>query len=166
MPFHRHYYNNLLKNLPYMERPHCNTHNSFISWGYYDRAIYYIADNVLASNVIKIKRVRCKYCLHTHALLPCFIIPYKHFSLDIILHSIFYDSFIQISFDTISKWKSIFNRFLSFLHTSFIDIKQFLNNLFEFYFLFYKYNNKIFMMSHTGIVNLFFFNFFHFHTPT
>ena len=67
--------------------PHCGD-SSFINWGYYTRNINYIGNNILEYKIIRIKRIKCKNCDCTHALIPMFIIPYKINLLDVILSSI------------------------------------------------------------------------------
>lgn len=79
-------YNNL-DNLPYIECPGCNS-SELIKWGHYNRNIYFIRNNIIEYKSVAIKRVRCKKCGATHALLPSFIIPYKQNLLDVILSSI------------------------------------------------------------------------------
>ena len=98
-----------LINLPYLECPYCES-SELISWGSYARNINYIYNNTIVYETINIKRVRCKNCDHTHALIPSFIIPYKINTLDTILACISFDnSTLSLSFDTIS----LINGFMS-----------------------------------------------------
>lgn len=170
--FPKNYNNNFLQilndyksmvNLPYLECPNCNSSN-LIRWGYYNRIINFINSNALVYDSIKIIRVRCNDCNHTHALLPSCIVPYKTSLLDVILNGIL-DSqnpiSINYSIDNIIKWKKEFNIFLPYLktyfnHSSNIDIiSNFLNNIHYHYYLFYKYHNLIFMLMRSCLFNMF-----------
>lgn len=140
--------------------PDCGS-SSFCNWGYYTRNINYIGHNVLEYKTIKIKRIRCNHCGHTHALIPSFIVPYKVSLLDILLASINNDDItISYSFDTINKWHLTFNNFLPYLKTLFDNsntndiIYKFKSEIFYYYKLFYDTYKKIFMMTHKGIFNM------------
>lgn len=148
-------------NLPYLECPICNSSN-LIRWGYYNRNINYI-NNILVHDSIKIIRVKCNDCKHTHALIPTCIVPYKISLLDVILNGILDPQnsiAINYSIDNIIKWKKEFNIFLPYLKTYFnnisnIDIiNRFLNNIHYHYYLFYKYNNLIFMLMRNCLFNM------------
>lgn len=58
-------------NYEYIECPNCKS-DQLIRYGYYERNIGIFG----VYKKIKIKRVMCKHCNHTHALLPSFIMPY------------------------------------------------------------------------------------------
>ena len=113
--------------------------------------------------IIKIIRVKCNDCNHTHALIPTCIVPYKIASLDVILNGILDPQnsvVINYSIDNIIKWKKEFNIFLPYLKTYFnhisnIDIiNNFLNNIHYHYHLFYKHNNLIFMLVRNCLFKL------------
>lgn len=111
-------YENMLNN-PYMECPICGS-SKLIKWSSYQRTICFIDHDILQTVIIAIKRIRCKKCGHTHALLPSFIIPYKRSLLDVILNSfINKDITLTISYDVIIKWNKQFNTFLPYLKTLF-----------------------------------------------
>lgn len=152
-----------LINLPYLECPYCES-TELISWGSYTRNINYIHNNTILYETINIKRVRCKNCGHTHALIPSFIVPYKVNALDTILACISFDnSTLSLSFDTISLINKQFNKFLPYLKTMFNNIDKFQiicelkQNIFKRYLQFYNLNKKILMMTHYGILNMAYF---------
>lgn len=144
--------------------PNCGS-DHFIRWGYYLRNVYYINNNNIEFNIIKIQRIRCKTCGHTHALLPTYIIPYRQYLLDAILTAINDDDLsynYKLSFDTIQKWKYIFHRlFLPYLNTIIFYkkdiIKIILDDIFSIYEKFYFINKKILMMIHHGVLNMAYF---------
>lgn len=150
-------------NLPYMECSYCKS-TDLIRWSSYIRNINYIHNNIIIYETIVIKRVKCKCCKHTHALIPSFIVPYKTNALDIILACISYDDItLSFSFDTITMLNKQFNYFLPYLKTMFNNIskKEIIDklkiNIFKFYKQFYSLNKKILMMTHIGILNMAYF---------
>lgn len=152
-------YENMLNN-PYIECPYCGSTN-LIKWGTYPRCICYIDNNLLQYQVINIKRVKCKACNHTHALLPSFIIPYKRSLLDVILNSLISNNItITISYDTIVKWDRQFKLYLPYLKTMFknttkyLIIQTFLGHTNYYYLLFFQLFKKILMMTRSGIIGL------------
>lgn len=154
---------NSMSNLPYMECPICNS-TQLIKWSSYERNINYIDNNVIMYSVIKIQRVKCKNCGHTHALLPSCIVPYRTSLLDVILYAITNDDItLTFSFDTINKWQKDFNKFIPYLKTFFQNISKLLIimklklDIFKFYEIFYNSTKKILMMIHTGVVGMAYF---------
>ena len=57
--------------------PFCHAKNKLIKYGSYHRNFSILYGNSIENYYIRVNRVLCKSCLHTHALLPNFIIPYK-----------------------------------------------------------------------------------------
>ena len=117
------YENNL--NNGYLKCPYCDS-TDLIKWGNYERNIIYLVNNKShsivikepRSRVIKIKRVKCKSCNHTHALLPEGIIPYKQYILKTIIESI--TDKTDVSEDLIKNWKRQINKiFKPLLRTTF-----------------------------------------------
>lgn len=53
--------------------PHCK-HASLIRHAYYSRYINISGEKI----ILNILRVKCKICGKTHAILPCFVVPYLH----------------------------------------------------------------------------------------
>ncbi len=154
---------NTMNNLPYMECPICNSTN-LIKWGSYNRNINYLNEGNIIYTCIKIKRIKCKDCGHTHALLPSCIIPYRISNLDLILSAIEEEKVtLTFSLDTINRWKNDFNKFLPYLKTIFYNISRIKiisklkSNIFKYYELFYKINKKILMMIHKGYFNFAYF---------
>ena len=147
-------------NLPYLECPHCNS-SHLISWGSYTRGINYIDNKSIKYELLKIKRVKCKICGKTHALIPIPIIPYKTSILDIILSSISNDEItINYSIDTVNKWNKEFNHFLPYLETMLNNISklkiinELKSNIKWYYYLFYKQNNLILMLTKKSLFNI------------
>ena len=150
-------------NLPYLECPYCES-TELVRWGSYTRNINYIWNNTILYETIDIKRVRCKDCGHTHALIPSFIVPYKVNTLDTILACTSFDNTtVSFSFDTISLINKQFNKFLPYLKTMFNNMDKFQiiyelkQNIFKYYLSFYKLNKKILMMTHYGVLNMAYF---------
>jgi hypothetical protein len=151
-------------NYGYLECPHCDS-SHLIRWGFYHRNIYYIDSNKILFEVLNIQRVKCKQCGHTHALLPEGIIPFRQFSLNVILNCVYETDLsynYNFSYDTIYKWKYQFNKFVPYLKTMFYNQSQYLfnyliNNIFSVYKKFYDINKKILMMTHLGIYNMAYF---------
>ena len=141
--------------------PHCGSDN-YIFWGGYDRNIYYIDDGKIIHKILHIKRIKCKDCGKTHALLPEYIVPYMQALLDVILAAINDDDIsdqIPFSFETINNWKRKYRKlFLPYLKTMFSNENNIINKIFEDIFgtyeRFYYVNKKILMMTHKGIFNM------------
>ena len=74
-----------------MECNHCHCHGDCIRYGSYRRS-YLLHTEDLSSGSgsgVRIQRVLCKRCGHTHALLPEEIIPYAQFSMIFVLAVLF-----------------------------------------------------------------------------
>lgn len=56
--------------------PNCGSED-FVYYGKYKRFLIVMIDNEKKEELVEIKRVKCKDCGRTHAILPDFIIPYK-----------------------------------------------------------------------------------------
>ena len=134
-----------LINFGYIECPHCHS-TEIIRWGFYERnVIFFGTNNKLESLVIKVQRVRCKSCLHTHALLPFGIIPYKQFS-DEVISKVLNDVIVLdnsleevsekylIDDNTIKSWIKEFKN----KHLSRVSILVKCNNIKKMYQLFLK----------------------------
>lgn len=152
-------YENMI-NIPYVECPHCRS-TQVIKWGTYIRTIIYINNSEIITKPLKIQRIRCNKCKHTHALLPTCIVPYKENLLDIILSTINNEEIsLNYSFDTLAKWNKQFNKFLPYLKTMFNCVSKFeiitilKNNIFKHYEHFFSITNKILMMTRTAVVNM------------
>lgn len=57
--------------------PCCHAKNKLIKYGTYERNVSFIIDNNTENYRVKVQRVSCCSCGHTHALLPNFVAPYK-----------------------------------------------------------------------------------------
>lgn len=152
-------YENMV-NDPYMECPACGSSN-LIKWGSYSRNICFINDGTLIFKTVKIRRVKCKECGHTHALLPSFIIPYKINLLDVILSSLIDEEMtMKISYDVIDKWNKQFNKYLPYLKTMFKNVTKYLiietllQDIKSYYNLFFELFKKNLMMARRGIVGV------------
>ena len=139
------YENNL--NNGYLQCPYCNS-TDLIKWGNYERNIIYLADNECRSRVISVKRIKCKSCNHTHALLPEGIVPYKQHTLKTIIESL--TNKTNVSENLIKKWKRQINKiFKPLLRTTFKNkVPYKIKNIIKFvedriYFLIQ--NNRYFM---------------------
>ena len=145
-----------------LECPYCNS-DELIKWTSYERIVYYLDENQkLKCELLEIKRVKCKRCQKTHALLPECIVPYKQPVIDVILKSINEDPETYeypFSYETIQYWKTIYRKkYLPYLKTMFNNknelIRQILSKIIHTYEEFYQINKLILMMSHKGIYNM------------
>ena len=74
------YIQSLMPNISNLDKivcPCCHAKNKLVKFGSYERNLSCFLDNSIENYKVKVNRVICKSCLHTHALLPNFIIPYK-----------------------------------------------------------------------------------------
>lgn len=139
--------------------PCCNS-SDLICHGYYNRIVIFEIDGSFIQKNITIKRVKCKHCSKTHALLPMDIIPYKHAILSVIINCLddvdyFYNS--PFSFDTRHKWFKQYNFFLPYIKSLLFSSNIFQNikaNFFNFYYQFYFKTHKILFMLRKGNFNI------------
>jgi len=79
--------------------PYCRSTGNCIKHAYYHRNVIHTADDRLQSdNKVKILRVMCNSCHHTHAVLPDFFVPYR-------IHSLIFIVDVLLAF--YKKYKSI-----------------------------------------------------------
>ena len=109
----------------YIECPYCKS-DKLIRYGVYERNIGFFDEY----EIIRIKRVKCKYCNHTHALIPSFIIPYYQNESSFILVGISLKNIeeekivdisnkLNISRQLLYFWLKRFNNHLTRLKTTF-----------------------------------------------
>lgn len=152
-------YNNGVTN--YIIKCPCCDSTDLISHGYYERNVIFEDDNQLISKRIIIKRVKCKNCRHTHALLPMDIIPYKQVTFSIIITCIYDEDYFNstfFSYEVRQKWIKQYKYFLPYIRTIlnqtdkiFWNIK---NDFNKFYHQFYIKTNKILFMLRSGYYNV------------
>lgn len=152
-------YNNGLTN--YLIKCPCCGSTELISHGYYKRNVIFESCNQLITKRITIKRVKCKNCKHTHALLPIDVIPYKQATFSIIITCLYdenYFNFTFFSYDVRQKWIKQYKYFLPYIRTIlnhsnkiFSIIKR---NFNEFYHQFYLKTKKIIFMLRSGNYNI------------
>ena len=65
--------------------PYCNSKERMIPHDTYSRYMITIKGNRIESVLLRIPRVRCTSCGHTHAVLPEMLIPYSSYSLRFVL---------------------------------------------------------------------------------
>lgn len=111
-------------NLEYIECPDCKC-SDYIFYGTYERNLLSNADLR-----IKIKRVQCKYCHKTHAIIPSFITPYfQHESsyINMVIYMLivmqhkkqYIEHLLNISRQKIRQWEKRFLRHYSYLKTTY-----------------------------------------------
>ena len=66
--------------------PYCHRKGDCRIHAYYDRFLVDFIGGRPVAHRLRITRVRCSCCRHTHAVLPDPLIPYDHYSLVFILH--------------------------------------------------------------------------------
>lgn len=152
-------YENTL-NFGYLQCPDCHS-DELISYGTYERNV--VANNIFMS--IAIKRVRCKCCQKTHAILPSFLMPYfQHlasFINSIIILAIIkknknkeLENRFNLSRQLIKHWKLRFEDFRTRLLTyKNLSLKELLLEPFSSDFLpsFYKRYNVLYFSKVTNI---------------
>ncbi len=102
-------YQNLI-NYGSLECPHCHS-KEYIKWGFYERGVTFIKNGIPYSTIIKIKRIRCKSCNSTHALLPFGITPYKQLTDEILIPLLLGDYLDFFSEDTVKYYNRQFKKF-------------------------------------------------------
>ena len=65
--------------------PHCGSKGNCVSFAHYDRHLVDFIHGHVCNTPIRVLRVRCSSCQHTHAILPDVIVPYASYSLFFIL---------------------------------------------------------------------------------
>ena len=65
--------------------PVCGSKGNCVPHGSYKRVLIDVEHGKVSYGSVEIKRVRCKSCGHTHAILPDYIVPYATYSLLFIL---------------------------------------------------------------------------------
>jgi len=65
--------------------PFCGASGSCQIHGYYERSLIGFCDGRPVYDRIRVMRLICRSCRHTHAVLPDFIIPYAQYSLDFVI---------------------------------------------------------------------------------
>ena len=141
----------------HLKCPHCFS-NALIKWGSYYRNLNYLEDNKIQYTEIKIHRMKCKSCGKTHSLIPSFIVPYKSYTLDIILDCIKDpNAYLSISSDTIERWKKQWKKFVPQLKTMLQNIpklkiiEMIREDIFTYVWKYYERNLKILMLVRPSI---------------
>lgn len=110
--------------------PKCRAIGRFNLHGSYERHVAYFNAGKLVYTLIKIKRVMCKSCGTTHAVLPIDIIAYRLLSLFVMM-SIFFGLYIkkipilqiaaklQLSFQFVYSCRDAFSRYINLIHQFF-----------------------------------------------
>ncbi len=71
--------------LYFVSCPTCGAGGSFRVHGYYSRNVVQFCGTGFADTVLRVMRLKCKSCGHTHALLPDVIVPYLQYGLAFLL---------------------------------------------------------------------------------
>lgn len=79
--------------------PACQAEGSLIRWGTYERG----ACTGQADYRLRIQRVRCKVCGHTHSLLPDFLHPHRHYVLPLLQQVVALYLIAGLGFDQVMK---------------------------------------------------------------
>ena len=145
--------------------PNCFSHN-FSFFGSYSRNFIIRENDTLVVYTIDIKRVICKGCHITHALIPNFIIPYKVYTKDIIVICLKeslesslskIQNIFNVSRQLILNWKKQFKNYLNFIYTFYSsqNVNDVLNKLSDdinFCFDFFIKFDKIFLLNHSDAI--------------
>ena len=65
--------------------PYCGSKGNCVPFAYYDRHLVDFIHGQVCDTHIRVLRVQCSSCQHTHAILPDVIVPYASYSLFFIL---------------------------------------------------------------------------------
>lgn len=107
---------------PALERcPSCGALGCCRFHARYERSLVEIEDGSQVCHRIRIMRVRCKSCGHTHAILPDRIVPYRQYSLPFILrvlqlyftHAMTVEriyEFFEVTHTVLYRWISTFGK--------------------------------------------------------
>ena len=154
--------------------PFCHARGNFVSFGSYQRYAVDINGEESVSHQISVRRVKCKNCSHTHALLPDFLVPYSQHSLSFILRVLFLYflhyktvdklcSWAQITPSMLYRWKALFLKhrslWLSVLDQTAISVKDSIARITEFLPLsdflhaFFRKTGFSFLQSHKNPAN-------------
>ena len=71
--------------LYFMSCPSCKACGELHVHGYYSRHVVQFCGSGFADTVLRVMRLKCKSCGHTHALLPDVIVPYLQYGLAFLL---------------------------------------------------------------------------------
>ena len=71
--------------LPEQSCPYCHSKGNLIPHDSYSRYMVSLKDNRPVTVILRVPRVKCTSCGHTHALLPEMLIPYSSYSLRFVL---------------------------------------------------------------------------------
>ena len=129
-------YDNSLNNIDYssITCPDCGK-TAFIRYGHYRRTIFLLNDNPLHfCFILKVQRIYCKHCHHTHSLLPSLCIPYSHFvlhdavrlltsSIDELSHEL--DMNIQLTMNLIKSLKNAFHAHSKYTVSDLMNLTSF-----------------------------------------
>lgn len=145
-----------ISNLDRIICPCCHAKNKLIKFGTYERNLSCLLDNSIENYRVTVNRVICKSCLHTHALLPNFIIPYKImaiFSIAKIVQNATKSSVYQLSQIINLSYQYIYS--LIALILGFFDDFKILNNSKEYYKI-KKFNQNYFLKNSIKYSNVIF----------
>lgn len=145
--------------------PHCKANNKLVKYGTYNRNLSILIDDEINVYHLFVQRVKCNSCGSTHALLPCFIVPYMSmavFSIAQIVQSSVISSAYKVADKINLSWQQIYN--LIFLVLSFfIDFKIMNNNkkIFDIQNFNEKFfaNNCVMCSNYTNRINFFVFHY-------
>lgn len=143
------------------ECPNCQS-KELIRWGKYKRNIVYYEKGQKQEKTIEIRRIRCKGCGKTHAIIPCFIVPYKVHSSKYITEVLVakignkksnkeIEEKYKISRQLLRKWKECIESHAGRIRAMTEEkleksIKRIKKELYEFREEYYKKNKEIYMM--------------------
>jgi len=77
--------------------PDCGEVDTLIRWDFYERQ----ARTGLEVYCIRVQRVRCKACKHTHSLLPDFLHPYRHYVISLLQRAVSFYFFGGLGIDSL-----------------------------------------------------------------
>lgn len=140
--------------------PKCKSHE-FNYYGNYSRYLVVLVEGKVNEIKVKIKRIRCKNCKKTHAVIPDFIVPYKIYGLKIInkvlslkMNKEKENKEIEKEYGVcrqlIRKWEREFERIRSKVEIVVEEVKNLIGlKAYEYY----KNYKEIYMMRREGIYN-------------
>ena len=144
------------------ECPICGSEN-IIKWGSYLRNVIYYNNNKKYEKTIEIKRIMCKNCNKTNAIIPSFLVPYKihvtEYITEVVKNKLTKENNYnqvsrkyQISRQLIKCWLDCFNAHLTRIEVTLSEtnIRQILRiikkELYKFIYQYYYENKIIYLM--------------------
>ncbi len=147
-------------NVTGFECPNCKSHE-FNYYGSYKRFLIVLIGEEETELCVKIKRIRCKGCGKTHAVIPDFIIPYKVYGFNIVnkvmylkINNIKTNKEIEEKYGVSRQLIRVWLKEIEMIKTKIITMVNDIKNILEIEMKkYYKEYLEIYMMRRKGFYN-------------